>query len=141
MKKILIVSTIAISLLSADKNITIVDSATKIVDDIGEKSNNIIKSIKDKTINLLEDNNSSKEINVVELYTKCKGCHGSDGKIKALNKSPIIASQNIDDLISKLKGYRGGELDNYGMGRLMTTQTEDLTTPEIEALAKYISKL
>jgi len=141
MKKILTVITIAISLLSADKNITIVESATKMVDNIGEKSNNIIKSIKDTTINLLEDDNSSKEIDVLALYTKCKGCHGSDGKIKALNKSPIIASQNIDDLVLKLTSYKDGKLDKYGMGRLMTTQTEDLTISEIEALANYISKL
>ncbi len=140
MKKILVTSLMVISILSADSNITIIEKASNIVDDIGEKSSNIIESIKDTTTKLLDDNKTI-EIDAMSLYNKCKGCHGSDGKIKALNKSPIIASQNVDDIISKLKAYKLGELNNYGMGRLMTTQTEDLTIAQIEALAKYISKL
>ena len=141
MKKILIVMMVMLISISADDNITIIEKATNIVDDISEKSNSIIKSIKDTTINLLENNSSSEIIDVVALYSKCKGCHGSDGKIKALNKSPIIASQDIDDLIVKLKAYKDGELNKYGMGRLMTTQTESLSILEIEALSQYISKL
>jgi cytochrome c553 len=92
-------------------------------------------------ISILLANNNIKKIDVTNLYKKCKGCHGSDGKIKALNISPIIASQNMDNLILKLKAYKFGKLNNYGMGRLMTTQTENLSIKEIELLAKYISNL
>ncbi|SHO81546.1 Cytochrome C553 (soluble cytochrome f) [hydrothermal vent metagenome] len=152
MKKILVTSLIVISILSAENNITIIKQATKIVDDIGDKtkamaikvkdkSSGIIESIKDTTKNFLDSNSSLQEIDGATLYSKCKGCHGSDGKIKALNKSPIIASQNIDKLIVKLKAYKNGERNKYGMGRLMTTQTESLSISEIKALSEYISKL
>jgi len=129
MKKILVTYLMVISILSADNNITMI-----------EKASNIKESIKDTTTKLLDDNKTIK-IDAISLYNKCKGCHGSDGKIKALNISPIIASQNMDNLILKLKAYKFGKLNNYGMGRLMTTQTENLSIKEIELLAKYISNL
>jgi len=75
------------------------------------------------------------------LYSKCAGCHGTDGKTKALGKSAVIAGQSSDELAKKLKEYRAGNRNVSGMGGLMKGQVGALKDPEIAALAEYISKL
>ncbi|BCD68684.1 c-type cytochrome [Nitratiruptor sp. YY09-18] len=76
-----------------------------------------------------------------ELYTKCASCHGQKGNLKALGKSGIIAGMSKDELIKKLKGYKAGTLNQYGMGALMKGQVAGLSDADIEALAVYISTL
>ncbi len=73
------------------------------------------------------------------VYGKCKGCHGADGKTKALGKSAIIAGQTQDELVTKIKGYKAGTINTAGMGMLMKGQVEKLTDVEIEAVAAYIA--
>ena len=76
-----------------------------------------------------------------EAYAKCAGCHGADGKTKALGKSPVIAGQSKEDLVSQLKEYKAGTRNEAGMGNLMKGQVATMDDATIEAVATYISKL
>ena len=116
------------------------DSTTPLVEETKNGANKLVEVIKEKTNELLDDNTTQK-IDAKELYVKCAGCHGTDGKTKALNKSPIIAGADYNTTLTKLQGYQKGELDTSGMGRLMTTQVDGLKPQELKALAEYISKM
>ena len=76
-----------------------------------------------------------------EAYAKCAGCHGADGKTKALGKSPVIAGQSKEDLMSQLKEYKAGTRNKYGMGTLMKGQVASMDDTTIEAVSIYISKM
>jgi len=76
-----------------------------------------------------------------EIYTKCAGCHGADGKTKALGKSPEIAGQSKEELMTKIKGYKAGTIDVAGMGNLMKGQVATMDDATIEAVSTYISTL
>ena len=76
-----------------------------------------------------------------ELYAKCASCHGQKGEMKALGKSAVIAGMAKDELVKKIKGYKAGTLNQYGMGALMKGQVASLSDADIEALADYISNL
>ncbi|MDF1881769.1 c-type cytochrome [Sulfurimonas sp. MAG313] len=73
------------------------------------------------------------------LYTKCAGCHGSQGEKKALGKSKVINEMNQEDLITALNGYKDG---SYGgaMKGLMRGQVSKLSVEDITAIAQHISK-
>jgi cytochrome c553 len=75
------------------------------------------------------------------LFAKCAGCHGADGKMKALGKSPVIAGEDAASIAEKLKGYKAGTRNAYGMGGVMQGQVAGLSDEDIQALAEYISKL
>ncbi|ADV47103.1 c-type cytochrome [Nitratifractor salsuginis] len=75
------------------------------------------------------------------LFAKCAGCHGADGKMKALGKSPAIAGQDAASIAEKLKAYKAGTRNAYGMGGVMQGQAAGLSDEDIQALADYISKL
>jgi len=74
-------------------------------------------------------------------YAKCAGCHGADGKTKALGKSPVIARQSKEDLLAKIKGYKAGTRNETGMGTLMKGQVASMDDATIDAVATYISTL
>ena len=76
-----------------------------------------------------------------EAFAKCAGCHGVDGKTKALGKSPLIAGIAKDELITMINGYKAGTRDVAGMGALMKGQVASLDDATIEAVATYISTL
>ena len=76
-----------------------------------------------------------------EAYAKCAGCHGVDGKTKALGKSPVIAGQSKEDLVSKIKGYKAGTRNEAGMGNLMKGQVASMDDATIDTVATYISTL
>ena len=76
-----------------------------------------------------------------EAYAKCAGCHGVDGKTKALGKSPVIAGIAKDELITMINGYKAGTRDVAGMGTLMKGQVASMNDTAIEAVSIYISKL
>jgi len=116
------------------------DSTTPLVEETKESATKLVNAIKQKTNELLDDN-ATQTIDAKELYSKCVGCHGTDGKTKALNKSPMIAGADYNATLTKLQGYQKGELDVSGMGRLMTTQVDGLKPEELEALAEYIEKM
>jgi len=76
-----------------------------------------------------------------ELYKKCTGCHGEDGKTSALQKSAIIAAQESNLTIKQLTAYKNGELNQYGLGNIMKLQLTTITDVEIEELANYIASM
>ena len=75
------------------------------------------------------------------LYGKCAGCHGKDGKTKALGKSAVIAGQDTAALVESIKGYKAGTRNVNGMGTLMKGQVGSMSDSDIEAVAAYISTL
>ena len=72
------------------------------------------------------------------LYSKCAGCHGTQGEKKALGKSKIINEMNKEDLIFALNGYKDG---SYGgaMKGLMKGQVAKLSDTDVEAIALHIA--
>ncbi len=74
------------------------------------------------------------------LYSKCVGCHGSNGEKAALGKNTKLIAVSKDDILVKLNGYKKGELNNYGLGSLMKAQVSSLSNTDLEELAVYISK-
>ncbi len=75
------------------------------------------------------------------LFAKCAGCHGQDGKTKALGKSAPIAGMSADEIVKDLEGYKAGTLNKHGMGGVMKGQAAALSADDMKALADYISKL
>jgi len=75
------------------------------------------------------------------LFGKCAGCHGKDGKTKALGKSAVIAGQDAATLTASIKGYKAGTRNVSGMGTLMKGQVASMSDSDIEAVAAYISTL
>jgi len=76
-----------------------------------------------------------------QLFAKCAGCHGPDGKTKALGKSGPIAGLPAEEVEKILKEYKAGTRNVYGMGMLMKGQVASLSDEDIKALAAYISSL
>ena len=73
-------------------------------------------------------------------YAKCKGCHGADGKTKALGKSAVLAGQDKAALIDAINGYKAGTRNVAGMGMLMKGQVAAMSDADIEAVAEYLSQ-
>jgi len=75
------------------------------------------------------------------LYAKCAGCHGADGKTKAMGKAHPLAGQSAADIETKLHGYKAGTLNAVGMGMLMKGQVASMSDDDIKAVAAYIAGL
>lgn len=75
------------------------------------------------------------------LYAKCAGCHGADGKTKALGKSAPINGKSTDEILAMLKEYKTGTRNVVGMGMLMKGQVASLSDEDLQALAAYIATL
>ncbi len=75
------------------------------------------------------------------LYAKCAGCHGADGKTKALGKSEIVAGQSVETLVKSLQEYKAGTRNVAGMGTLMKGQVASMSDDDIKAVSEYISAM
>jgi len=75
------------------------------------------------------------------LYKNCAGCHGDNGKTKALHLSKAIAGQSSAKTSKQLTAYKKGQLNVYGLGNIMKMQAATLSKEDIKALATYISTL
>ncbi len=75
------------------------------------------------------------------LYAKCAGCHGADGKTKAMGKAPALAGQSAADLETNLKAYKAGTRNEHGMGMLMKGQVASMSDDDIKAISAYIAGL
>jgi len=84
---------------------------------------------------------TAKNVAGAAAYAKCAGCHGADGKTKALGKSPVIAGQAKADLVTKINGYKAGTINVAGMGNLMKGQVAAMDDATIDAVAAYISTM
>jgi len=74
-------------------------------------------------------------------YAKCAGCHGKDGKTKALGKSEVVAGQAAADLVTKLAEYKAGTRNVSGMGTLMKGQVASMSDDDIKAVSEYMSNM
>jgi len=75
------------------------------------------------------------------LYASCAGCHGADGKTKAMGKAAAVAGQSAADLETKLLGYKAGTVNVVGMGMLMKGQVASMSDEEIKAVSEYMAGL
>ena len=72
-------------------------------------------------------------------YAKCAGCHGADGKTKALGKSEVVAGQPAAALAEAINGYKAGTRNVSGMGMLMKGQVASMDDDTITAVSEYMS--
>jgi len=82
----------------------------------------------------------AQKIDAQKLFKVCSSCHGSHAEKSALNKSQVIRGWEASKIVQALNGYKNG---TYGgaMKGIMKGQATKLNDKQIEALAKYISKL
>jgi len=80
------------------------------------------------------------EVDGAKIFVKCAGCHGKNGEKKALGKSQVIEGWDETKVANAIHGYKDG---SYGgaMKALMKGQVSNLSDDEVNAVAKYISKL
>jgi len=129
---------------------TVKEQTTEAVDTIRKKSTEMVETT-GKTIAETADAAKTQPEKPAEaavdpakgktLYAKCAGCHGNDGKMKALGKSNPIAGMAAGTLTADIKGYKAGTLNKYGLGSLMKTQVAGMSEEDIVALSTYIASL
>ena len=118
------------------------DAADKAVEATKEAADKAVEATKDAAATATEAvADTAKNVAGAAAYAKCAGCHGADGKTKALGKSPVIAGQSKADLVTKINGYKAGTINVAGMGNLMKGQVATMDDASIEAVATYISTL
>ena len=129
------------------------EAATQAVDAAKEVADKAVDTAKEATTKVVEATkegvatatdavvDTAKNVAGAAAYAKCAGCHGVDGKTKALGKSVEIAGQSKDELITKINGYKAGTINVSGMGNLMKGQVATMDDASIEAVAGYISTL
>jgi cytochrome c553 len=132
------------------------ETAKKVTEHVAQKANEAVEKGKEAVKNAVEKtkevaDNAKKAVaeatkpaekaSAPAVYAKCAGCHGKDGKMKALGKSEVIAGQSKDDLVKKIKEYKAGTRNVAGMGALMKGQVSSLSDADIDAIATYLSNL
>ncbi|HIQ28147.1 MAG TPA: c-type cytochrome [Sulfurovum sp.] len=106
-----------------------------------EKATEVTQAVQETASNVVaKETNGDADVGKA-VYAKCAGCHGVDGKTKALGKSGIVAGQSSTDLATALVEYKAGTRNVAGMGMLMKGQVASLSDAEIEAVATYMSTL
>ena len=115
----------------AEATATVADTADKAVEATKEAAATATAVVAD----------TAKNVAGAATYATCAACHGTDGKTKALGKSPVIAGQSKEDLVTKINGYKAGTINVAGMGNLMKGQVATMDDASIEAVATYISTL
>jgi len=74
------------------------------------------------------------------IYSKCAKCHGENGKHPAFGKSARIAGWKVKQTVTALNIFKNmSRYDKFA--KVMNRQVSKLSEEEIEAVAKYISKL
>jgi len=120
------------------------EKAAEMMDSAKEKAADAVEATKEKAAEMTgaADKKTSPDSGQGKaLYAKCAGCHGSDGKTKALGKSDIIAGMDAAVIAEDLKGYKAGILNKHGMGGIMKGQAAPLSDADISVLSAYISSL
>ena len=70
----------------------------------------------------------------------CAGCHAADGKGNPALKFPSLAGQHADYVVKMLKEFRSAARNNDQQA-VMRDSAKDLTDPDIDALAAYITSM
>jgi len=119
------------------------EKAAEAVDATKEAASNAMDTTKEAASNAVAAATGSNDLieKGKQLFAKCAGCHGPDGKTKALGKSAPIAGEPAEEIEKKLKEYKEGKRNVAGMGMLMKGQVASLSDEDIKALAAYISSL
>ena len=120
------------------------EAAANVADKAKETATKAVEATKEAATNVAEKAKTAVaggDDKGAGLFTKCKSCHGADGKTKALGKSEVIAGQSAEDLTKKLTEYKAGTRNVAGMGTLMKGQVASMSDEDIKALATYISGL
>jgi cytochrome c553 len=114
------------------------ESATSAVDSVKEAAASAVDKVKEATASVTDavSPDAGKA-----LYAKCAGCHGADGKTKAMGKAAPVAGQAAADLEAKLAGYKAGTTNAVGMGMLMKGQVASMSDDDIKAVAAYMAGL
>jgi len=127
--------------VAKDAKEAVAEKATKAVEatkaaakDAVEKTKEVAKDAKEAVTKAVTSSSSAPA-----AFTKCAGCHGKDGKTKALGKSEVIAGQAKADLVKKIGEYKAGTRNVAGMGGLMKGQVAGLSDADIDAIATYLS--
>ncbi|MBD3830654.1 MAG: c-type cytochrome [Arcobacter sp.] len=77
-----------------------------------------------------------------DIYaSRCSSCHGSHGEKSALERSKAIGGQSATLTIKQVQAYKGGSLNQYGMGAIMKNMVKSLNDNEIVEVANFVSKL
>ena len=117
----------------AEKATKAIEATKEVATAAAEKTAKVAKDVKEAVAPKAEKST------VPTSYAKCAGCHGKDGKMKALGKSEIIAGQAKADLVKKIGEYKAGTRNVNGMGTLMKGQVSALSDADIDAIATYVS--
>ena len=129
------------------------EKATQAADAVKEKAAEVVDSAKEAATSAVDSAKAAAGSAVAAatsavstdagkgLYAKCAGCHGADGKTKAMGKAPVLAGQSAADLESHLKGYKAGTRNEHGMGALMKGQVASMSDDDIKAIAAYMAGL
>ncbi len=76
-----------------------------------------------------------------EIFKKCAICHGLNGDKKSLNVSEKIAGWSADKVIKTLHGYKDGDINKYGFGKMMMGQATKLDDKQTQIVAKFVEEL
>ncbi len=131
----------------AQKASEVKEAATKAVESVKEKASSAVDSAKAAAASAASAATAAVAAATASgpdgkaIFAKCAGCHGADGKTKAMGKAPLLAGQAEADLETKIKAYKAGTRNEHGMGMLMKGQVASLSDADIKAVATYISGL
>ncbi|CAA6802445.1 MAG: Cytochrome C553 (soluble cytochrome f) [uncultured Sulfurovum sp.] len=129
------------------------EKATEAVDAVKEKAASAVDSVKETASSAVDSVKSAaasataavaSAVNAdagKALYAKCAGCHGADGKTKAMGKANPVAGQSAADLEAHLHGYKDGTRNAHGMGMLMKGQVASMSDDDMKAVAAYMATL
>jgi len=73
------------------------------------------------------------------LYRACAKCHGDAGEKTTFSRP--IGGWNEQELRKALGGYRAGTRNLRGQGSIMRQRLSGYSDAQLDALAKYVSKL
>lgn len=73
------------------------------------------------------------------MYNSCRFCHGEKGELRYLEKVEPIKRLDKTSLVILLQGYKQGDIDQMGLGKMMQAQVANFNESELEALATYIA--
>ena len=121
------------------------ETATQAVETTKETAAPVVEAAKEKVAEAIESVKEavapSENAAGAAAYAKCAGCHGKDGKTKALGKSEVVAGQVAADLETKLAEYKAGTRNVSGMGTLMKGQVASMSDDDIKAVSEYMSNM
>ena len=118
------------------------EKATEAVDSVKDAATSAVDSVKDAATTATAAVASAVNTDAGKaLYAKCSGCHGADGKTKAMGKAPMLAGQSAEDIASHIAGYKAGTRNEHGLGMLMKGQVASLSEDDVKAISAYIAGL